>query len=254
MKILHVHLSGAEPAERLARWASAGHDVRGAATQLEALKSLQRRPADRAVIDGAGRAREALELIARIRQWERGAELPVRVPTLLLLDPADPLAARAGEAGANDALPPGDESALDAWLAGAPTPLAERHHSGGAADVLDRQILHDISGGDPTDLKKMMDLFFATGREQMDGIEAALRDARQAEVGRLAHKCCGAAMTCGLPALAAALTHLEQLAREPGWTDEHWLTAAQLHSIARVEFERAQAAIGELLAGRAPTA
>ena len=252
MRILHVHLEGAEPAQRFARWMAAGHDVQGAATQLEALKRLQRAPADRVVIDGAARAAEALELIARIRQWERGAEIACRVPALLLLDPEDPLAARAGEAGANDALPAGDEAALDAWLARAPAALAEHHHSGGAADVLDRQILRDISGGDPVDLKEMMDLFFTTSREQMDGIETALRSTRQAEVGRLAHKCCGAAMTCGLPALAAALTHLEHLAREPGWTDEQWLVAAQLNSIARVEFERARNAIGEILAGRQP--
>lgn len=252
MRILHVHLAGEDSAARRERWTAAGHEARCVTTQLDALKSLQRMPVDRIVIDGDEQAAEALELIARIRQWERGAELPTRLPALLLLNPQDPLVALAREAGANDTLPANDEAALDAWLSGAPSTLPEHHHSGGAADLLDRQILHDISGGDLADLKTMMDLFFATGREQLDGIEAALRETRRVEIGRLAHKCCGAAMTCGLPALASALTHLEHLAREPDWTGEQELAAAQLHSIARVELERAAAAIGEILDGRQP--
>ena len=252
MKILLVQLAGSGSGARAARWAAAGHAARVVVTQLDALKCLQRESVDRVVLDGSEAAAEALELAARIRQWERGAEIPTRLPVLAVLPGDDPLAVRAAEAGVNDTAPAGDEAALDAWLARNPSRLDERLHSGETAPVLDRHILEDISGGDTDELRDMMDLFFETSRGQIEGIETALRDTRKADIGRLAHKCGGAAMTCGLPALAAALTHLEHLVREMEWTDDHWLSAAQLHSIVRAEFERAQAAIGEILDGRQP--
>jgi signal transduction histidine kinase/HPt (histidine-containing phosphotransfer) domain-containing protein/BarA-like signal transduction histidine kinase len=107
-------------------------------------------------------------------------------------------------------LPPRDPSpVMPSPLPSLPTVAADPHEP-----LVDMDRLNEFSGGSPTSLIEITDLYLTQTTEQLDRLDAALRNNDAAAVMRLAHSSAGASGVCGILAMEPAFRRLEQMGRE----------------------------------------
>ena len=81
----------------------------------------------------------------------------------------------------------------------------------------DEQVLHSLTGGNPGDLRALLDDYLGSTREDLAGLEIARAAGDLPGLTRQAHKLKGAARTVGALELAEAAERLEAAAREGDW-------------------------------------
>ncbi|MBZ0269307.1 Hpt domain-containing protein [bacterium] len=80
-------------------------------------------------------------------------------------------------------------------------------------EILDREYLFNIVGQDPELLREIVDLFFESSSEIVEGIHAAVRNADHEALYRDAHQLKGSLANVGAQAAAEAARVLELIGR-----------------------------------------
>lgn len=101
--------------------------------------------------------------------------------------------------------------------------------------------------GEVNEARRLASLFFATGREQVQQVVAAVQARQRVDLGPPAHKCAGGAAACGFMELADLLRTIERTADAGAWTDLDALCATL-----RDAFDRTQASVEAYFKGKMP--
>ena len=98
---------------------------------------------------------------------------------------------------------------------------------------VDLERMMDLTGGETEGLRELVDMYLDQTAEQINVIEAAIRDNKPEDVRREAHSCGGASATLGMTHLGKLLKELENQGKANALTN-----AADLCREAREELYR----------------
>jgi HPt (histidine-containing phosphotransfer) domain-containing protein len=104
--------------------------------------------------------------------------------------------------------------------------------------VIDREILMEAAGEDPAEARELLELFLSTSNDRQADLASALDGKRLGDARKAAHSWAGAAATCGLRALRAVLSEIEDHA-ESGRLEP----AVEAMDRARREMDRVRASM-----------
>ena len=94
--------------------------------------------------------------------------------------------------------------------------LSEENHSPLAEEApcpIDLECLMDAAGDDPEMLQEIISLYISQTQEHIKNLRAAVKRGATEDVCKLAHKCLGGSLTCGVTAMVPPLRELERIGR-----------------------------------------
>jgi len=109
----------------------------------------------------------------------------------------------------------------------APTETAD------ASAAVDMRRLHQVSGNDPGQMRKLLRLYFTETPRQLDQLSAAIAEHRVTDVRNLVHKTSGSSLSLGFTVMAQPLLKLKEMAEQ-----DQLEGAAALHQQLTASLER----------------
>jgi signal transduction histidine kinase/two-component SAPR family response regulator/HPt (histidine-containing phosphotransfer) domain-containing protein len=122
----------------------------------------------------------------------------------------------------------------------APAPKIETPAAPAEEPPVDMSRMNDLTGGDPAMLRELAEMFFKQTAQQMEQIEAAVREGNATQVRHVAHSCKGASATLGMTQLAKLMLALEKMGVEGQLTG-----AQKFCEDSAVEFKRIEKFLSE---------
>jgi signal transduction histidine kinase/ActR/RegA family two-component response regulator/HPt (histidine-containing phosphotransfer) domain-containing protein len=101
----------------------------------------------------------------------------------------------------------------------APAPKIETPAALAEEPPVDMSRMNDLTGGDTTSLRELVDMYYKQTTTQMAQIEAAVREGNATQVRHVAHSCKGSSATLGMTHLAKLMLALEKMGVEGKLTD-----------------------------------
>jgi signal transduction histidine kinase/YesN/AraC family two-component response regulator len=122
----------------------------------------------------------------------------------------------------------------------APAPKIEAPATPAEEPPVDMSRMNDLTGGDPTMLSELVEMFYKQTSQQMAQIEAAVRANEVTQVRHLAHSCKGASATLGMTQFSKLMLALEKMGVEGKLTD-----AQKVCEDAAVEYKKIEKFLSE---------
>jgi two-component system, sensor histidine kinase and response regulator len=197
-----------------------GYAADAVANGHEALAALTAVPYDIVLMDCQMPELDGYAATAEIRRRE-GA-VPAR-RTVIIAMTAHALEGERGKclaAGMDDYLskPVKQETLGEVLRRWSPDPRSATQTTPAAADdagepPVDMARLLDVAGG-MVEVQELVDIYLTQMAEDVEGLHAAIEAGAAEDVSRIAHRCVGGSMTCGMTVLVAPLRDLERMGND----------------------------------------
>ncbi|MCE9609788.1 MAG: response regulator [Chthoniobacter sp.] len=230
----------------LGQLAQLGFTADVVANGREALAALTRQTYDLVLMDCQMPELDGYSATAQIREREKAFAAsggkPARLPIIAMTANVMPhdrekcLAAGMDDYIGKPVDPDHLRAALDRAMAGNATlftaPVAPTAPADASAAV-DMRRLHQVSGNDPAQMRKLLRLYFTETPRQLAQLSAAIAEHRAADVRNLVHKTSGSSLSLGFTVMAQPLLKLKEMAEQ-----DQLEGAAALHQQLTASLER----------------